>query len=246
LTKSWFRPSKDGEPQSDWLRAQAQRIYESLFGATLNGGLDELGPASEDPKLLRLIGQALVESSYRQRPVLRLLLQTRAWQRAEPSSESKSGAGLETRRALSAADFMESVLVALDRDQPGPGEPAFLHAALRKAVRAEARALAASAGEGAVFGSARRQALSLLNSPMINGLTRASRGRVLERIIAADPRPEAILQALWRRVLARPPRSEELERWRPFLSSQGAEPLTERSEDLFWALIASREFAELR
>jgi hypothetical protein len=56
-----------------------------------------------------------------------------------------------------------------------------------------------------------------------------------------SPAPDEIVENLYLRTICRLPTSEELAHWTAELSQ--AKALREAAEDLFWALLNSREFA---
>ncbi len=82
------------------------------------------------------------------------------------------------------------------------------------------------------------QALHLLNGPTTNGKIRA--GQVVPRMLADQQTTDDIIRSLYRRCLAREPTPDELKSLAK-LVSDSANP-TEGLEDVFWALLNSREF----
>jgi hypothetical protein len=63
----------------------------------------------------------------------------------------------------------------------------------------------------------------------------------LANLLELNPEADEIVENLYMRVVCRPPTPEELSRWSAELKH--AKSLREASEDLFWALLNSREFA---
>ena len=83
-------------------------------------------------------------------------------------------------------------------------------------------------------------------------VTVANRGDVIEskvtnlngylaNMLDLKPSPEEVVENLYLRTLCRPPTAEEVSRWTAEL--KGAGSFREAAEDLFWALLNSREFA---
>lgn len=63
----------------------------------------------------------------------------------------------------------------------------------------------------------------------------------LASALALELTPEELIENLYLRTVCRPPSAEELSRWSAELKQ--ASSLREAAEDLFWALLNSREFA---
>ena len=82
------------------------------------------------------------------------------------------------------------------------------------------------------------QALNLLNGDAVQDKVRA--GGVVKRLLDAGKPPEGVLRTLYLRALCRQPAPQELER----LVKAVAEPKDRQAalEDVFWALLNSREF----
>ena len=63
----------------------------------------------------------------------------------------------------------------------------------------------------------------------------------LANALKLELEPEELVENLYYRTVCRPPTAEELSRWSAELKQ--ASSLPEAAEDLFWALLNSREFA---
>jgi Protein of unknown function (DUF1553)/Protein of unknown function (DUF1549) len=85
-----------------------------------------------------------------------------------------------------------------------------------------------------------RQSLLVIGGNVIEEKVSHPRG-YLANLLELSPSPDEIVENLYLRALCRPPTSEELAHWTADLSQ--AKSLREASEDLFWALLNSREFA---
>ena len=85
-----------------------------------------------------------------------------------------------------------------------------------------------------------RQSLLVIGGSVIEQKVSAPRG-YLSNLLEVTTEPESIVENLYLRSLCRPPTSEELSHWTADLSR--APSLREAAEDLFWALLNSREFA---
>ena len=82
------------------------------------------------------------------------------------------------------------------------------------------------------------QALHLLNGDTVNA--KIKQGGVIQKLLTTKKTPEERLTDLYIRCLARKPSKEELDKLLPALS-QGANQ-AQALEDVFWALLNSREF----
>ena len=84
-----------------------------------------------------------------------------------------------------------------------------------------------------------RQSLLLIGGDVVQNKVAHPRG-YLANLLALDPQPEEIVENLYLRTLCRPPTPEETSRWSAELKQAGS--LSDAAEDLFWALLNSREF----
>jgi hypothetical protein len=80
--------------------------------------------------------------------------------------------------------------------------------------------------------------LHLLNGDTVNA--KIKQGGVIKKLIATKKFPEERILDLYVRCLSRKPTKEEVDAIKPTLG-QGAKE-TQALEDLFWALLNSREF----
>ena len=85
-----------------------------------------------------------------------------------------------------------------------------------------------------------RQSLLLIGGDVIEGKVSSLNG-YLANLLELNPEPDEVVENLYLRTLCRPPTAEELSHWSAELKQ--AASLREAAEDLFWALLNSREFA---
>ncbi len=88
------------------------------------------------------------------------------------------------------------------------------------------------------------QALFMMNSPLVNGRTVARPGTVLGEILASSSDERSALNAIYVRVLSRPPTSQEVDICGRYLALVGNP--REAFEDIYWSLINSTEFLTRR
>jgi hypothetical protein len=85
-----------------------------------------------------------------------------------------------------------------------------------------------------------RQALTLIGGDVVEGKVSSLNG-YLASAMELELEPEELVENLYYRTVCRPPTSEEFSRWAAELKQ--ASSRREAAEDLFWALLNSREFA---
>ena len=85
-----------------------------------------------------------------------------------------------------------------------------------------------------------RQALLLIGGDVIEGKVSHLNG-YLANLLELNPEADEAVENLYLRVLCRLPTAEEQSRWSAELKQ--AASFREATEDLFWALLNSREFA---
>ena len=85
------------------------------------------------------------------------------------------------------------------------------------------------------------QALHLLNGDAVNN--RIQRGRVVQNLQKEGKKPDEVIKSLYLRTLSRPPTDVESSRLNNVLS-EAKEPaeVTQVLEDIFWALLNSKEY----
>jgi hypothetical protein len=85
-----------------------------------------------------------------------------------------------------------------------------------------------------------RQSLLVIGGNEVEGKVSNPRG-YLANLLELSPAPDEVVENLYLRALCRTPTSEELTHWTAEIAQ--AKSLREVAEDLFWALLNSREFA---
>ncbi|MGE3818736.1 MAG: DUF1549 domain-containing protein [Isosphaeraceae bacterium] len=240
-------------PQNPWFATSfANRVWAHFLGVGIVEPIDDFrvsNPAS-NPELLEELGKRFTASKYDLKQLVRDVCNSRTYQRSTQRNESNElddrnfSHGLVRRiKAESLLDAISAVTETKDKFQGLP-------------LGARAVQLAdggASTYFLTTFGRATRetvcscevkmeptlsQALHLLNGDTINA--KIKQGGVIERLVATRKFPEERLVDLYVRCLSRKPTREELDKLIP-LFGEGAN-VTQALEDVFWALLNSREF----
>ena len=84
------------------------------------------------------------------------------------------------------------------------------------------------------------QALHLLNGDTVN--SKIKQGAVIQRLLKSKQQPEERLTDLYIRCLSRKPTKEEIAKLLPPLTKGQPAEQAQALDDLFWALLNSREF----
>ena len=84
------------------------------------------------------------------------------------------------------------------------------------------------------------QALHLLNGDTVNN--RIQQGAVVKKLIDAKKTPQQIIEDLYTRSLTRKPTSLEIEKLLAIVNTKDPKLLQQDLEDIFWALMNSKEF----
>lgn len=240
----WLTKGPKNGARSYFARAQVNRVFEELFGVPLIGAITDINTPGADPKLLKILAKAFVEKNFRLRELRQLILQTKSYQRKSElaATKDKESEGIpRLHRPLQADQIAAAFLTATGRDKPAPGELTFLHKAMKRSLSQELQNLAGDNSKDQAFGSSTRQALRLINGEAFNGLIKARPGRVLHSLLKDVLSHRRRIKELCERVLLRLPTNSELSRWLAFIKA-GSDS-KERYEDLYWALLASTEFA---
>lgn len=230
----------------------ANRIWQHFFGIGIIEPVDDIrvsNPPANGP-LLEALAKRFTESNYDMRALVRDICQSETYQRstdANPSNEldSRNFARQQLRRIK--AESMLDVLSQVTNTK-------------EKFPRLPLGARAVQIADGATstyflttFGRASRetacscevkmeptlsQALHLLNGDTTNA--RILQGRLVNEWIKEGLTAPQIVEKIYVRALSRKPQPEELAGLAPLL--EGEKPSQQNLEDIFWAIVNSREF----
>jgi hypothetical protein len=240
-------------PQNPWFATSfANRVWAHFMGLGIVEPVDDFrvsNPAS-NPELLAALGQRFTDSKYDLKTLVRDICNSRTYQRATQRNESNMSdernfahANLRRIKAESLLDAISAVTNTKDKFQGLP---------------LGARAVQIADGQRSTyflrtFGRATRetvcscevkmeptlsQALHLLNGDTTNSKIASS--DVIPTLIKTRKFPEERITELYIRTLSRRPTNDELDKLRPVVG-EGSNP-KQALEDIFWALLNSREF----
>lgn len=240
-------------PQNPWFAASfANRVWAHFFGTGIVEPVDDFrvsNPAT-NPELLEALGKRFTESKYDLKTLVRDICNSRTYQRSterNPSNESdeRNFAHANLRR-IKAESMLDTISAVTDTKDKFQGLPL------------GARAVQIADGVSSTyflttFGRATRetvcscevkmeptlsQALHLLNGDTVNG--KIQQGGLIPKLIATKKFPEERIIDLYLRCLSRKPTRAELDKLIPALAEGTNQPRA--LEDIFWALLNSREF----
>jgi hypothetical protein len=230
----------------------ANRVWAHFFGLGIVDQVDDFRVSNPptNPELLDELAKRFTESKYDLRKLVREICNSRTYQRSTQRNESnqsdeKNFAHANLRR-IQAESLLDTISVVTDTKDKFNGLPL------------GSRAVQIADGGFSnyfltTFGRATRetpcscevkmeptlsQALHLLNGDTVNQKIKA--GGVIDKLMAEHPKPEDRITQLYLRCFARRPSAEEIEKVKASLDPM-ADP-KQAMEDLFWALLNSREF----
>jgi hypothetical protein len=256
-----------GDPRralADWItspenpkfaRAAVNWTWAQLFGRGLVDPPDDMSAANPPvhPRVLDGLAQAFAEHEYDLRWLIREIATSDVYGlSAEPVPGNEQDARLFSRHlprpltahqmadALARATQVPNVFKPGQKVQPraievfDPATPSAILDAFGRCSRVET---CSTVGAPQVT---LRQALLLIGGDAIDGKVGHLNG-YLAHALELDPEPDELVTFLYVRALARPPSDEERSHWARVLADGPS--LRETAEDLFWALLNSREFA---
>ena len=235
-------------------KAIANWVWAQFFGKGLADPPDDLSKSNPPvhPELLDALAKHFVEHKFDLRELIRTVAISEAY---GVSSGTIPGNERDNRffshqitRPLTAHQMADALAQATDVPNRFPNRPNATRA-LEIYEPATASAILDTFGRCArTVGCASvatpplslRQSLLLIGGDVIESKVESLNG-YLANLLELNPETDEIVDNLYLRVVCRPPTAEELSRWSAELKH--AKSLREASEDLFWALLNSREFA---
>lgn len=258
--------AKDEDPRkslADWMtkadnpyfaRAMANWTWAQLFGKGIADPADDLSRANPPvhPELLDALAKHFVEHKYDLRDLVRTIANSEAY---ASSSATVPGNERDQRlfshhvpRPLTAhqmADALAQVTGVPNRfgearvirraiEVNEPSTPSAILDAFGRCARTNGCSAVATPSLSL------RQSLLLIGGDVVDAKVGSLNG-YLASLLELNLEPNELVETLYLRVLCRPPSEEELSHWTGVL--KGASAPREVTEDLFWALLNSREFS---
>jgi hypothetical protein len=230
----------------------ANRVWSHFFGIGIVEPIDDIrisNPPS-NPELFQALGDKFTSYNYDFKQLVRDICNSNAYQRstqrnASNESDEKNFAHGRIRR-IRAESLLDCIGQVTETKEKFQGLPV------------GARAVQIADGSSSTyflttFGRAPRatvcaadvkteptlsQALHLLNGETVEGKIQA--GGVLAKLVAAGQSPQQVIEELYVRCLSRKPSSGEMEKFNELLAAEPDPNLA--LQDVFWALLNSREF----
>ncbi|MBL7042690.1 MAG: DUF1549 domain-containing protein [Pirellulaceae bacterium] len=230
----------------------ANRVWATFFGIGIVEPVDDVRVSNppSNPELFEELGRKLVEYKYDFKQLVRDICNSQAYQRSFQRNESNEGDSrnfaFANVRRIPAEQLLDCIGRVTDTKEKFRGLPL------------GARAVQIADGNTSTyflttFGRSKRetvcaceattdpslsQALHTLNGATVHG--KVTQGGVVKKLLDQGLTPEKVIESLYIRCLARNPTASELER----LTSVVAESENPQAglEDVFWAVLNSREF----
>ncbi|HVJ84054.1 MAG TPA: DUF1549 and DUF1553 domain-containing protein [Caulifigura sp.] len=238
-------------PENPWFaKAAANRVWAQMFGQGIVDPVDDFGannPPSH-PEVLDELARAFVEHKHDLRFLARAIALTKTYQRSsrhtDPSQDVPRTFARMPVRAMSPEQIFDSLAQAtgrftfFDPEQPlnfsnDPTRQEFLETFTNDSESTVERQ------------STILQALTLMNGAFVSTATDIANSQSLTAVIEAPflNTPERI-ESLFLAALSRPPKPEELARFREYVDHGGPEKDSKKAlADVFWSLLNSNEFA---
>jgi len=230
----------------------ANRIWAHFFGIGVVEPVDDVrvsNPAS-NPELFETLGKKLVEYNYDFKQLVRDICNSNAYQRSTAQNESNAGDQSNFSHALvrriQAEMILDSISEVTETKDKFRGLPL------------GARAVQIADGNTSTyflttFGRAKRetvcacevdtqptlsQALHLINGNTVQ--SKIQQGKVIEKLLDAKKTPMEVIEDIYIRCYSRQPTEEERKKLGDILG-EAERPVAEL-QDVYWALLNSREF----
>jgi hypothetical protein len=237
------------EVLADWLASPrnpyfaknfVNRVWQHFFGIGIVEPVDDVrvsNPASNEP-LLTEMAKRFTESNYDFKALVRDICRSEAYQRSTEKNESNAtdernfaSQSLRRIKAESVLDIISQVTTTKDKFP-------YLPLGARAVQIADGATRETACSCEVKMEPTLSQALHLMNGETSN--QKIQQGGLIAAFINEKIAPEQVIEKLYVRCLSRKPLPEELDSLRPLLAE--GNDVKRSLEDIFWALLNSREF----
>jgi len=231
----------------------ANRVWAHFLGSGIVEPVDDIRVSNppSNPALFDKLGEQLVSYQYDVRRLVRDICNSNTYQRSCDTNESNIHDTANFARAQPRRIFAEVLLDCLVQATGQPEKLPGLPAGARAVQIADGRA---SNYFLTTFGRAKRESVCACEAKaeptlsqalhMLNGNTvhkKIMQGALIKKWLAAEKTPAEIIDEIYLRCLTRPPTAEERDRLLATLPAENAKPES-ALQDVFWAVLNSREF----
>jgi hypothetical protein len=228
------------------------RVWEHFFGIGIVQPVDDIRVSNppSNPELFQALGDHFTQYHYNFKQLVRDICNSQTYQRATARNASNESDELNFAHARVRRIRAESLLDCISQVTETKDKFRGLPLGARAVQIADG---ATSSYFLDSFGRSPRvtvcacdaktdptlsQSLHLLNGETTEG--KISKGGVVKRMLAAGKKPDEIIRALYVRCLSRQPAPAELEKLHAAMS--GEKDPQRALDDIFWAILNSREF----
>ena len=240
-------------------RATVNRIWAHLFGVGIVDPVDDMGSHNEpiSPQLLNQLARYFVKSNFDVQGLMRVLLNSRAYQLSSQNREEDSkyvdSFSRMPLKPLTAEQLYDCLATATGRTDLGRQNYSIMLSSLAVATNVDRfsdpgraaflKQFRTSIDQRTDYQAGIPQALTLMNGPMITSATADAPKGILRSLSAPFFDDQNRIEKLFIATLSRKPTEEEEKRYSEFLSSQPEDtPKSETLGDVLWVLLNSTEF----
>jgi hypothetical protein len=231
-------------------KATVNRVWAYFFGRGIVDPVDGFGTthAATHPELLDFLANDFVEHGYDLRYLVRVLLNTQAYQRSSKTTEKNKHDELYLTHApirpLTASQIFASLLEATNVESAEKRRQRDFDA-MRSEYERQYRFLFGNDEQEAeiVNKATISQALMMLNGTIVNEGSRDVSGTRLDRILQSVTARDKRLDAVYLTTLSRLPTPSERSYFRFYYDGSSYRDKDKCFEDLYWSLLNSAEFA---
>jgi hypothetical protein len=231
-------------------KAIVNRVWAYFMGRGIVDPLDGFGVTHQPthPELLDFLASDFVQHGYNLRYLMRVILNTEAYQRSSQTTEKNKYDELYLTHApvrpLSADQLFTALLEATNIEARQKRRQQDFQA-MKEQYRQRFRFLFGNDENEAeiVNKTTISQALMMLNGPIVNEGSRRASGTRLARILDKETSREKRVDAIYLAVLSRYPTPSERSYFRFYYDGSSYREKEKCYEDLYWGLLNSSEFA---